>query len=54
MADQQKSIKEDVKKDGALSEVTLVDKDGNESTTTKIFYEKNKESFDVVGLKPKK
>jgi hypothetical protein len=36
-----------------LSEVVLVDKNGSETITTKGFYEKNKESFDLIGLKLK-
>lgn len=35
-------------------EVTLVDKDGNESITTRLFYDKQKDSFDLAGLTIKK
>lgn len=34
--------------------VTLVDKDGNESFTTKLFYDKQKDSFELAGLTIKK
>jgi hypothetical protein len=36
-----------------LSEVVLFYKNGSETITTKGFYEKNKESFDLIGLKLK-
>ena len=33
--------------------VTLADKEGNEATTTELFYQKNKDSFKTIGLEPK-
>ena len=36
-----------------LKEIILVDKNGNETITTKAFYEHNKESFEIIGVKLK-
>jgi hypothetical protein len=35
-------------------EVILVDKDGNETSTTKAFYDMNKDAFASAGVTPKK
>lgn len=35
-------------------EVTLIDGEGNETTTTRLFYDKQKDSFDLAGLTIKK
>jgi hypothetical protein len=35
-------------------EVILVDENGNETSTTKAFYESNIEAFKTSGVKPKK
>jgi hypothetical protein len=35
-------------------EVILVDKDGNESVTTKAFYDMQKDAFALAGVTPKK
>lgn len=46
--------KVEAKKGLPTDAVTLVDKDGNESFTTKLFYDKQKDSFELAGLTIKK
>lgn len=46
--------KVEAKKGLSTDAVTLVDKDGNETKTTRLFYDKQKDSFDLAGLTIKK
>ena len=52
--DTKSEVKVEAKKSLPLDEVTLVDKDGNESFTTQLFYDKQKDSFTLAGLTIKK